>query len=86
MSQQENEKALKAKVADIRRRLMGSPKPEELQTLQLEAQVLEQWARLARVPSTIAEDVDHMDDHDHTMPTGISVISGDPALTRLTKR
>jgi hypothetical protein len=49
-------------LADIRNHLMGSPSANELQSIQLQMDVLNRWARLALEDAA-------SNDHDHAMAT-----------------
>jgi hypothetical protein len=73
MTKEADEKALDDKLEDIRNRLMGDPSDDELRSMQLQMDALQRWAQLSRVAAD-PEHVDHMDDHDHTMPTEIGII------------
>jgi len=61
------------KLAKIRDHLMGSPTPNQLQSMQLEMDVLQRWARLAAEDAAASNDHDHAmatdhNDHDHAAP------------------
>jgi len=57
---------LKKKLDEIRNRLMANPAKEELTSLQLQMETIEQWARLSRMATGDDHQHNHMDDHDNT--------------------
>jgi hypothetical protein len=81
MTKEQDEKAFRDKLDDIRNRLMGSPKEDELRSMQLQMEVLQRWAQLARVAADEYHNHDHMDDHDHSMPTEIGVFVESTEIT-----
>jgi len=63
MSKEQDAQAVGEKLAEIRNRLMGSPRDDELRSMQLQMNVLQRWAQLA-----LAAD-DPIHNHDHSMST-----------------
>lgn len=80
MTKQTDEATYKQKLEDIGKRLMGSPNAAELKTMQLQMDALQKWARLSLSAAADMHDHDHMDDHDHAMPTEIVALT-ERALT-----
>jgi hypothetical protein len=52
------------KLDEIRSRLLAEPSTDDMGTLRLHMDLLEQWDRLSLAMAD-AHDHDHMDDHDH---------------------
>ena len=65
MSKPTDKTPLKKTLEDIRHRLTGNPTTEELNSMQLQINVLEKWARLAN-SSDADHQHNHMADHDNT--------------------
>ena len=76
MSNAETDKAVAEMKTKLLERLMGDLKDDELRSLQLHMDVLNQWARLGNArPSAMGHDHDHMDDHDHAMKMDVVAVS-----------
>lgn len=65
MPESQKENPLRAKLDDIRDRLLADPSREELEEMQLRLDVMEKYDRqlMAQAPE---HHHDHMDDHDHS--------------------
>ena len=71
MSRELDQEAFKENLNEIRGRLMAAPGLEELQTMQLQMEVLQRWAQLARAADEPYHNHDHQNtdhnDHDHAI-------------------